>query len=60
MTYTCIDFLAKIVKIELRLPASRSSSIGSEGCFSFLHLKVKNIVKTTSCGDVKRGAEGAI
>ena len=24
-----------------RLPASRSSSIGPEGCFSFLHPKVK-------------------
>ena len=26
---------------ETRLPASRSSSIGPEGCFSFLHPKVK-------------------
>ena len=28
-------------KFQTRLPASRSSSIGPEGCFSFFHHKVK-------------------
>ena len=42
----------KWLRITTRLPASRSSSIGPKGCFSFLHPKVKVkeriSVKTTS------------
>ena len=35
------DKMVYSLLIKTRLPASRSSSIGPKGCFSFLHPKVK-------------------
>ena len=56
-----IIFIKRKIQDKTRLPASRSSSIGPEGCFSFVHPKgrhqKKNVIKSENGTIGGRGSE---